>query len=316
MTAIWLGLFPTSFHGMQASSSAKAVARSVEVPVDGLGSHRFVARFPFSFYINRVLEPMRINVATQKANRAAAFLQQQFELLRLPADVDKPLPATLLQAYCHDMVCMNTAFSLHVDRTLQTNLVWRLLVLTGATWDAASKQVQINSPTLLSSMHARYWGVEKRVHAYNLLLEAVPTAQPAVLAVIDKATGVSGALDCAIVRVLLETQLERLVSLTKAEDYVPWLQSLKRMLPTVHTLLAAAAADPSPVLIAEPVVKSEPSDEKSAELDDEKGQSDDALSADRRVALVAAIATVPAATLESLHLFTQRVEFLSRCVYW
>ena len=299
MADIFLALFPRSFHDMAATAVKAAQSKVVEVPEDGKAGQRFIARFPFSFYLNRLLESMRTGVEGYPMHDWSMFLQQQFEILQVPGGVDQAMTEELLRAYCHDVICLNMSATANVDRTTAAALVWHVLTLAAPV--LASGVVKCMPPTLLSSIQTRFWACEQRLHAFLLLCDAVPAAQEPLVAMLSTAsTGVTVNLDIDVAKIILHVQTERVVACKTTEDYANWLLSWKRVFSTVKDLIS-----PTEHKRKEAIVVNE-SDEKAPE----DAQNENAKSAADSM-LLETLTQVSDTALVSLREQAERLQFFS-----
>ena len=119
----------------------------------------FVCRFPFSFFVARSLESLRMTAENTPGDTIKA-LQQQFRLLSFSHGLDEALSEDLLKRYVFDFTCMYTPHSSALDQTAQADLVWKILRAKGG-----------KAPTLLSDIHGRFWKCEAEILGYIQLVD-------------------------------------------------------------------------------------------------------------------------------------------------
>jgi hypothetical protein len=108
---------------------------SVEVKSDGYAKAPFKSHFPFSFFLNRILESMREAAETIRAKGDDAVdptskaLQRQFDMFSIEHGLSKELSQDLLMRYMHDFSCMHLLNSKIIHKPIQTQLLWHVLQL-------------------------------------------------------------------------------------------------------------------------------------------------------------------------------------------
>jgi hypothetical protein len=174
---LWASLFEESFvamgvyeravpalTAMNSSSNSRSGSESdsssaaLIVTHDGYGGSTYASRFPFSFYIARVLD------SVVRHSSSAAALELQFTALvphsapllqrLLLLYTHSPDKVTrLLQSYLHDLVCMKLPPVALLSREEQTAVVWQLLLTLSTSMHQQQQQQQrVNS---LPAVH--YW---------------------------------------------------------------------------------------------------------------------------------------------------------------
>ena len=235
---IWLALFVRSAnedgHIVHASHKHGQVPQ-VAVVEDGSSGQRFVAQFPFSFFVHNMIQKLVDQCEQFPVDGRAAVLQKQVEMFNLPESLCEELPEELLKSYTHDMVSITVPFSPRVSRAFQSELIWAAICKVGyVTSGAGFHQC---APRRLSSIHSRYWLIEARLRAYLLLLDAVPSAQAAVLECVRLAPAVSFELDHRIVCAILTAHAALIGAWTSVEQYGAWLHVYRRLLSPLSALM-------------------------------------------------------------------------------
>jgi MoxR-like ATPase len=254
MQSLWTYLFIKTFDHMSLVNLHKAKQtvvmgskpKSIEVPSDGSERSPFQSKFPFSFFIFRLLESMKeatVAIAaaetTQAAGAKSTALQSQFEMLSLEQGLAETLSKELLHCYVYDFACMQLMTSDNCSKDVQTEILWRVLELA-----------QPDEPIqCLSDIHSRFWDCENRVVLYCQLLDAVPAAVDPIrekvlsASVVDfsKETGIeasSAAIDIVVIKLVLNA-----LQLTADTDYGDWCTQMDLAKPAVLSLLSQVYKD-------------------------------------------------------------------------
>jgi hypothetical protein len=186
-----------AFFCSQSSSLIFRVPTLV-VHTDGSSGQSFICKFPFSFYIARILQGMR-QVVEPRTGQIETILTQQFAQLGFEYGLSSTnLPEGLLKRYTHDIAAMHVMYSTKIDREIYGTLLWHILCLYKGG----------QAPTCLAQIHARLWQCERTVHRYCLLLDAVPSIAESSLVLLEKrakaGASLGGATDLAMVRLVLD----------------------------------------------------------------------------------------------------------------
>lgn len=227
---IWLSLFSRSLDDNNLFMRFNRYVRMVEVHSDGSAGHAFVARFPFSSYICNILQSMRSSVESFGGGMEE-LLQQQFSLLRFDHGLTGVLSPSLLQRYVYDFTCMVAPHINMMEKETQSKMIWSFITLAGGN----------KAPTCLSSIHARYWANEFRIHSYLQLLDAVPGAiEPVLKYLTDSATSWGAQLDYDILDLVLHALSPLAQPWRRWEDYALWMNMFGYARPTIDSLLTVA----------------------------------------------------------------------------
>lgn len=125
----------------------------VRVSDDG-ASGPFECRFPFSFFLYRLVDAMRpvAEGATEES------LSQQLDLLSLGRDLAGRLGPDLLSRYMHDVTCMRFGAVQGLGRDEQAKLLARVLELAA---DTTTSPGSAGPPTTIAAVHHRLWKTER-----------------------------------------------------------------------------------------------------------------------------------------------------------
>ncbi len=217
---------------------------------DGKGE-RFIARFPFSFFLINVLEAQRRNhEGFSNRDRVRAMHYAFEQTLNLPDTLKGSLPEPLLRAYAYDLMC--TATMEHhapvVDRDVKAQILWRLFCMAGAK--LMGPVVQIEAPSLLTTIHARLWAVEERFRVYCALANLHLSVQVAIEHALNATSIISNTLDAGVVHAVITALIDDLLILP-VTSYAAWLATVQRAFPLIRVLLTSVSGDSELVVIAE-----------------------------------------------------------------
>ncbi|KNC55646.1 uncharacterized protein AMSG_01915 [Thecamonas trahens ATCC 50062] len=221
LRALWLYLFAKSFSDMGATSTDQLVPQvggTVTVSSDGASGARFASRFPFSFYLARI-------ISASRAFADADALESQFALLDLEHGLSGELPRELFDRYVYDLAAMS----------LPGSDAYSVEEVADVLGQLASGR------TTLGALHAGFWRAEKFVRAYLELVDAVPATKVGVFGALARTGGVLGPevhLD------VLVAALDALAPVNQAwcalDDYPDWAARFEKAQPAVDSVLAWA----------------------------------------------------------------------------
>jgi hypothetical protein len=253
--------------GSGTAGATKRVNKDTIVKTDGFDSCPFDARFPFSFYLCPLIDSMR-----KIAEHAPEYqLRGQFSTLGLELNLDKPLDTKLIQNYLYDIVCMKCRPLTNVSRVDQTRLVNFLLEMacdqvgatrTGAipaSVEADAMVVEENSTSAssssafderelcyLTSIHHRWWRIERIVDLYCELLNVLPTAVAPILQCVVSQHNQHAVVDAALHKRVLDVCLATLEPWEgvywKNSSVDSWLLTLDSARPHINSLVDLMAS--------------------------------------------------------------------------
>jgi MoxR-like ATPase len=202
---------------------------------------RFVMRFPFSYFLSKVLDDLK-EVANTAGN-PEDYLKTQFKMQFKANDVEDQLSGEfkgelgqkLLFDYVYDFTCMHCAKVEGLDRDTHASAVWQIL-LHGNDGSAGTNAEP--SLTTLAAVHARYWHVEKHLKIYFSLVDVVPASAESVGAFL---TGLRTPLVCEVHLNMLKLVLPKLKANGQkwedVKDYFQWILVIEQAGPSVTSLL-------------------------------------------------------------------------------
>jgi len=231
---MWLYLFARSTNdlgGFQLISIKEGGA--VEVVSDGSSSQSFRSKFPFSFFINRILTEAR--ALTQDSENPARALQSQFALLNWDFGIAQELDEETLLRYCYDFTCINAAYSSHISREQQSRIVHRIVCLAKG-----------EKPTLIAHIHAYFWKMELTLTAYFGLVDAVPSCLDKIMKAVDEAKTCGPELDLTLLQHVITVLAPEAQNWQEIADYGDWMTKFEDARPIVEGLISIAERLASP----------------------------------------------------------------------
>jgi hypothetical protein len=247
LRSLWSHLFSKSFKEMNIAFlrtiSMQHLHFRLEVRTDGKDKQPFSSHFPFSGFLNSLLEGQRETVATVAAANDSdieAIAIAQIKLLSIGHGVGEEMHSSLLRRYADDFARMHLSTRV-LSGPQQTALLCRILELYRPDRPLSH----------LAAVHARYWDREQPIALYLQLLDAVPTAVAAVLELVQhdaeyfaSQTGIVDSTAVAIDVAVLQCVLDHLdpTCATQCwetqEDCGGWLVQFDAAKPAVLTLLS------------------------------------------------------------------------------
>jgi RZ type zinc finger domain/AAA domain (dynein-related subfamily) len=223
---LWLYLYRRSFKDMQIAQRAQRT-REVEVKSDGAGNQPFDCRFPFSFFLIKLLESLRPAVANLRSNQADA-LHQQVQLLNLEHGIGGELPESLLRRYMYDFTCMLAVHTPALDKQSQSDIVWRALTVCAP---------DNKTPTRLADIHARYWQIERSLPLYFELVDAVPPAKEALTKHLSQVNSMGDETNVEVVGIVLSALAPDKQGWKSVSDYSRWKAMVELSRPTINSII-------------------------------------------------------------------------------
>jgi len=178
----WLKLFHSSFCGMNIftlatlnstvpDNSVKTTPRQLqgefEVVTDGFNGKEFSGRFPFSFYIRKLMEEIR-GMADQGYEMFAQ--QVRFQLVNLEIE-DMCTNEEMVFNYLHDVCCMTMEGIVGMQRDEQAQMVLTFLELFSKQENLREMFPSIDS---IAAVQFLLWRAEQIMELYFLLLNSLP----------------------------------------------------------------------------------------------------------------------------------------------
>ena len=235
MSMYWEYLCLRSFKDLNVARTSRRGGghgqQHIAVSTDGAGGRPFTARFPFSFYIFRIIEGSRVELINRKGD-TATMLQQQVERLGFEHGIDGVLPVSVVRRYAYDFACMALAPVEGIDRQAQADHVWDALTLYGHG----------KAPVRLSDVHARWWRCERTVHAYMDLIDGVPSARPVLVGLCQTQDSFGWATDMGAVDAVTAALAPSNLKWTRFEDYDEWMSMVESCREGVSALLDGEVA--------------------------------------------------------------------------
>uniref|UniRef100_A0A7S0DVA6 Uncharacterized protein n=1 Tax=Amorphochlora amoebiformis TaxID=1561963 RepID=A0A7S0DVA6_9EUKA len=238
---IWLYLFKRSckdLGGFQLNAIKEGGA--VEVLSDGSSSQSYRSRFPFSFFLNRLLIEFR--ALTQDSQNPAKSLQSQFQLLQWEFGIAEKMEKDVLYRYAYDFTCMNCAYSEHSGREQQARMLWKLITLKKG-----------EQPEYLSQITAYFWQLENTVTAYFGLIDAVPDSLNVISNAIEEAKICGSELDITLVSHIITILSPHKQKWKAVEDYGDWMTKFEDVRPIIEGLIALSRRQSVPSKTVEDV---------------------------------------------------------------
>jgi hypothetical protein len=205
---------------------------------------RFELRFPFSFYLNRELTAMR-ETAEQTGN------PEQYLRDQLAIEIERGLPQgittdekvahitndgkdktvekllagemadrKLLYDYVRDFTYMQLPKVEGCDRHVQASVLWQILQ------NCSGDGVELST---VSSVHARFWQVERPVQLYFQLMNTVPTSAPEVTSrLMGLKTGLTTIVHLQVMQLAFNKLDPWLQGWESVVDYFKWMQTIEQ----------------------------------------------------------------------------------------
>ena len=256
---LWTHLFVRSFKDQyiqhKDTMSMADLQFRLEVPTDGKNKAAFACRFPFSFYLHRLLEGLRESVTTVAAtndSNSEEIAISQFKLLSVGFGIDEELEDNLLNDYIHDFACMQLMNTTSASKSQQTVMLRRILELYRPDRKLCT----------LAGVHGRAWDCAKRINLHLQLLDALTgDAAVAAVAAVLKLLELSAddfmqhtemPLDAAVDIRILQCVLDHLDPSSEAQswastdDYGAWLVQVDSAKPAVLSVLASISHSVGP----------------------------------------------------------------------
>eukprot|EP00468_Gymnochlora_sp_CCMP2014_P001514 CAMPEP_0167741726 /NCGR_PEP_ID=MMETSP0110_2-20121227/1016_1 /TAXON_ID=629695 /ORGANISM="Gymnochlora sp., Strain CCMP2014" /LENGTH=5340 /DNA_ID=CAMNT_0007625809 /DNA_START=69 /DNA_END=16091 /DNA_ORIENTATION=- len=225
---MWLYLFKRSckdLGGFQLMSIKEGGA--VEVHSDGSSSQSFRSRFPFSFFINRLLIEFR--PLTHGSPDPAKTLSANFSLLSWDFGIAEKMEKEILFRFAFDFTCMNVPFSANIDRQQQARILWKLVVL------------KKDSPlTLLAQIPAYFWQIETTLTAYIGLIDAVPPCRNIIMKGVEDSKVIGAGLDMNLVSLVMKHLQPDSQNWNLVSDYGDWMTKFEDVRPIIEGLISIA----------------------------------------------------------------------------
>eukprot|EP00656_Telonema_subtile_P027205 TRINITY_DN2923_c0_g1_i1.p1 TRINITY_DN2923_c0_g1~~TRINITY_DN2923_c0_g1_i1.p1 ORF type:complete len:2755 (-),score=765.54 TRINITY_DN2923_c0_g1_i1:91-8355(-) len=265
LSHLWLDLFKTSWERSRLFDRWIPLIRApekvfqVEVSSDSAGRRPFKARFPFSFFVNGLVESMR-GAAESSSEAVHEGLQGALNnVLQYDWIAPGQLSRDLIEKYVYDHTCMRVPEVAALDavqgRQLQAKLTMRLLEL-----------FDLNRPVdSIALVHARWWQSERTLLAYLALATAAAHLWPSganaftMFSILhdDSIGGLSSDLDLHVVLKLLELfdleLLDKEQSWSTPQDMARWTAARELARPTVTAIFELSAHTASPELLAKAI---------------------------------------------------------------
>ena len=249
---LWTHLFVRSFKDQyiehKDTLSMANLQFRLEVPTDGKDKAAFACRFPFSFYIHRLLQGLRESVTTVAAtndSNSEDVANSQFKLLSVGFGIDGQLEKDLLNNYIHDFACMQLMNTTSASKSQQTILLRRILELY-------RPDCELNT---LAGVHGRAWDCASRINLHLQLLDSLTgdaaiAAVAAVLKLLERSADdfiqqtdmpLDAAVDISILQCIIEhlNPMSKAQSWTSTDDYGAWLVQVDSAKPAVLSVLAS-----------------------------------------------------------------------------
>ena len=230
---IWSYLFVKSFTDMNVCARSSS-SDTLEVLCDGASGQAFESRFPFSFYISRLIESMKQAARAsggEVLSDVSRALDQQFKLVGLEHGLADPLPASIIQRYIFDFTCMHGLHSPALPKEKQAAIVSRVMELAAG-----------RAPETLPEVHSFYWETEQLLHACFKLIDAVPASLDAIFAFLSSERYLAAETLLGVVDAVVATLNPDHQKWSNAADYGNWTVQVEMARPTIVSLLASTTS--------------------------------------------------------------------------